>query len=547
MDPSREEPEKPAPMNIPKALDGGWGWVIVLGAFIAYFIADGWSYSFGIFFPVLIDHFGEGKGKTAIIGALLYGIPMVISPFVCALTTVYGCRPVAMAGGIFTGLSFICSAFATSIDLLCLSTGILASLGLCMTYIPSIVAVTMYFDKRRGLATGLAVTGSGLGAFAFPPLLEFLLGQYSWRGALLVVGGICFNIVAAGSLFRPLPVDKDEDVLTIEGEGDSGIHVRRRAGNILVPRLHKKSILRNRSQSLNLVQYEATAKPSTWSLNRAAAENETINIGDDNSKQYSAITNQFMSSSPDLYPANEVHEFKEEQSKIRTILNETKSVLVSTMDKSLLHNWNFLLFCGSSFILYMWIGIPYVYLVDKSMLLGITDQRAAFLLSTIGISRTVGQLVLGALGDWPKINTIGLYAGSVLMCGIATLLVPICMDYASLSVYAVLFGFSVSSTYALQMICIVHIVGLEKSTAAFGLLQLAMGISTLLGTPVSGKQLHTSSLDCFTRCDLVLLICFHLQNTRGRGLNTFYRLECSSLLCAPVQPQATGSVPVMSC
>ena len=134
----------------------------------------------------------------------------------------------------------------------------------------------------------------------------------------------------------------------------------------------------------------------------------------------------------------------------------------------------------------MWVGIPYVYLVDKSMLLGISDANAAFLLSIIGISRTFGQLILGVLGDWQKVNTLGLYAATIILTGIATLLVPVCTDYATLSIYAVMFGFAVSSTYALQMICIVHIVGLDKSTSAFGMLQLAMGIATLLGTPISG-------------------------------------------------------------
>ena len=100
----REEDSKPTKPETaaPVALDGGYGWVIVAASFLAYFIADGWAYSFGIFYPEILQVFNEGKGKTALIGALLYGVPLLVSPLICALTTIYGCRKVAIAGGIIT-------------------------------------------------------------------------------------------------------------------------------------------------------------------------------------------------------------------------------------------------------------------------------------------------------------------------------------------------------------------------------------------------------------------------------------------------------------
>ena len=52
-----------------------------------------------------------------------------------------------------------------------LSTGF----GFGMMYLPAIVSVGYYFEKKRAFATGLAVCGSGVGTFILPPLIEFLL------------------------------------------------------------------------------------------------------------------------------------------------------------------------------------------------------------------------------------------------------------------------------------------------------------------------------------------------------------------------------------
>ena len=63
-----------------------------------------------------------------------------------------------------------------------------------MIYLPSIVSVGYYFQARRAFATGLAVAGSGLGTFVFPPMCEVLLSNFAWRGALLIIAGIVLNV-----------------------------------------------------------------------------------------------------------------------------------------------------------------------------------------------------------------------------------------------------------------------------------------------------------------------------------------------------------------
>ena len=64
------------------------------------------------------------------------------------------------------------SVAATSVVVLYFTIGVLTGLGFGLIYLPAIVSVSIYFEKKRAFATGIAVCGSGLGTFIFAPLTK---------------------------------------------------------------------------------------------------------------------------------------------------------------------------------------------------------------------------------------------------------------------------------------------------------------------------------------------------------------------------------------
>lgn len=82
----------------------------------------------------------------------------------------------------------------------------LAGIGMGMIYTPTILAVNFYFNKRRALATGIAICGSGIGIFVFAPLREYLLELYGWKGATWILSGLTLNCIALSLVYRPLPL-----------------------------------------------------------------------------------------------------------------------------------------------------------------------------------------------------------------------------------------------------------------------------------------------------------------------------------------------------
>ena len=78
--------------------------------------------------------------------------------------------------------------------------------GLGLVHLSAMVTVGHYFERRRALATGIAVCGSGVGGFVFAPISEFLINLYNWKGAMWIISGICLNCAVMGSLLRPFRV-----------------------------------------------------------------------------------------------------------------------------------------------------------------------------------------------------------------------------------------------------------------------------------------------------------------------------------------------------
>ncbi|KAG8232878.1 hypothetical protein J437_LFUL004747 [Ladona fulva] len=185
--------------------DGGWGWVVVAASFACNFIVDGIIFTFGMFLSHISEAFGEPKSKVALIGSLLSGFYLMAGPFVSALANRFGFRLVTILGASIGCVAFLASSlFATGVEMLCITYGVIGGIGFGLVYVPAVITTGFYFEKWRAMATGIAVCGSGIGTFLMAPLCTFLIDSLGWRGALMIQAGIVLNCAIFGALFRPL-------------------------------------------------------------------------------------------------------------------------------------------------------------------------------------------------------------------------------------------------------------------------------------------------------------------------------------------------------
>ncbi|OXB68120.1 hypothetical protein ASZ78_014581 [Callipepla squamata] len=188
--------------------DGGWGWVVVFGAFISIGFAYAFPKGIAIFYKEIQDFFDTSYSEIAWVSSIMLATTYGAGPISSILVNRYGSRPVVILGGLLCGIGMVSAAFCTSIVQLYICVGFITGLGLALNLQPSVIIIGRYFLKRRPIANGLAMAGSPVMLCTLAPLNQFLFDNYGWRGSFLILGAILLHCCVAGALFRPISAGK---------------------------------------------------------------------------------------------------------------------------------------------------------------------------------------------------------------------------------------------------------------------------------------------------------------------------------------------------
>src|SRR4030042_2731090 len=185
-----------------------YGWYIVPAAFIILFFNAGARYAFGVMFKRMIEEFGWSRGSVS----LVFFVNMVVFALALLITgrlyDRYGPKWVIVVSTLFISAGFVLTSTIQSIGQFFFSYGVLAAIGVAGTAVPLIATITSkWFEKRRGLAISLALSGNSLGHFALIPLFRFFTFRFGWRALYLSIGIIMLivNILLAFFVIRGDP------------------------------------------------------------------------------------------------------------------------------------------------------------------------------------------------------------------------------------------------------------------------------------------------------------------------------------------------------
>jgi MFS family permease len=134
-------------------------------------------------------------GSSATISLMSLGGPLAM-----AWSKLYSPQVVITAGGFIFGVGYILASFSRSLWQFALTQGVLAGIGTSLAYVPTMAVAPTWFNKRRALAMGIIISGSGVGGMVWPPLLRALITHLGVRNTLRISAWITIVIMPVAGL-----------------------------------------------------------------------------------------------------------------------------------------------------------------------------------------------------------------------------------------------------------------------------------------------------------------------------------------------------------
>ncbi|XP_038065920.1 monocarboxylate transporter 13-like [Patiria miniata] len=420
------------------APDGGWGWFVLLAAHSTLIFREGIAKCLGVFLPTFRDVFGTSTSLIGWISSLCVTFADFTGLISGPLCQRFGCRPVAVVGGIFASSGLITAAFFAQTMLQLSWLLAVAGIGLGLALTPSLVMISRYFDKRYSMANGLAYSGSGVGILTLAPLSQVLIDAYGWRGALSIIGAMSLHVTACGALLRPL-----------RGYGREKKDVEKQAVGRRYQRL-PSNFDENGIDSCNDTDDDSNNAPAPARMGISEPEKECKR-----SCCSSCCSTCWRSSEGVLG---------------LSLFTEPPFVLLMIVQ-----------FCGR-FTYMGWL----IYLIPHAIEKGISPIDATFLASVAGVTNIIARASHGVLVDRKCLTATQLLAMAAILASVSLLLDPVLNSFETLTAASLAYGLASGIYFPISVVVVKDAVHPSKFANALGWSYGFAGVGRMLAGFLTG-------------------------------------------------------------
>ncbi|CAF3817730.1 unnamed protein product [Adineta steineri] len=503
--------------------DGGYGWVIAISAMLCNLVCDGTLFAFGAMKKHLQKKFDCSDMVILMVGAVPCGVYLLVGPIVSGLANRYGCRIIIIIGSIGAATCTVLSAFLTNAYAMMVIYGIFGGIFFGMIYLPSIVMVSFYFDKKRAIANGLVTAGTGIGALSFGLLADHLMDKYSPQTGLLIFAGILLSCILFGSIMKPLqprkvPIKRTgiESQIQSKVKSDRSVILNHEMPDgTYAPLLTTNDDVINHNNLKNVPSFEAsnlnipskqsrirtlsgTSRTSTDSTGghrvgvldpenatRPLYRKDALFTGSKQQLHHLSRTSlnsdPYRSSIADVPPP--ITETQKKQSAYEAFID----ILSAMIDVSILKNKHMLLICIGNIFTMLGYYLPIMCLISFAQEdLGVNEGDAPYLMTVFGFFNTIGRFAGGPIAMIPHFTASRVHNILLYVAGATTVLAAYANNFTTCAIYAGVCGFAFAPHMALLPSMICDSVGLDKYTTAYGVLGLFRGFASMVGPPAAG-------------------------------------------------------------
>ncbi|MCG2595067.1 MFS transporter [Ramlibacter sp. XY19] len=175
-----------------KDIESPYAWWRLAVSLLLMTIGGSGMYSITVVLPRIQQDFGVARGDASLpytltmVGFGIGGIAMG------RLADRFGVMAPVLLGAVGLGAGFIFSGLAPNLAMFCLVQGLFVGvLGTSATFAPLVADTSQWFDRRRGIALAICMSGNYTAGALWPPVLQHFIADHGWRATYIGLGIFC--------------------------------------------------------------------------------------------------------------------------------------------------------------------------------------------------------------------------------------------------------------------------------------------------------------------------------------------------------------------
>jgi MFS family permease len=181
-----------APAARPSGTESPYAWLRLAVSLLLMTIGGSGMYSVTVVLPEIQAEFGVARADASLpytltmIGFGLGGIMMG------RLADRFGVVVPVGIGAVGLGIGYVAAGLAPSLWVFCIVQGLLVGLlGTSATFAPLVADTSQWFDRRRGIALAICMSGNYTAGAVWPPVMQYFIESVGWRQTYIGMGVFC--------------------------------------------------------------------------------------------------------------------------------------------------------------------------------------------------------------------------------------------------------------------------------------------------------------------------------------------------------------------